>query len=137
VEPNQRGLVAHDIRHHKKTIQKYTLERTKEWWILSWNHDAWPLPSPSNVYEWKNSVQGSLFIVWCYLGIKKRKMGFFHQSSLENKQKAVFTRIWAPGATHRGAWGSKKCCPRCRGAYGNPLGTISCVFVPLLIVLPS
>jgi hypothetical protein len=27
---NQRGLVAHGNKHHKKTIEKHTLERIKE-----------------------------------------------------------------------------------------------------------
>jgi len=27
--PNQRGLVAHGNRHHCKTIEKYTIERTR------------------------------------------------------------------------------------------------------------
>ena len=40
-------------------------------------------------------MQRSLFIVWGYLGFKRRKLGFIHRSSLKNKQKTVFTRIWS------------------------------------------
>jgi len=40
-------------------------------------------------------MQRSLFIVWGYLGFMRRKLGFIHRSSLKNKQKTVFTRIWS------------------------------------------
>jgi len=34
-------------------------------------------------------MQGSLFIAWGYLGVKRRKLGFIRRYSLENKQKVV------------------------------------------------
>jgi len=45
-----------------------------------------------------------MHIVLGYLGIKRRKLGFIHRSSLENKQKVVFNRYWVHGCIKQGAW---------------------------------
>jgi len=71
-------------------------------------------------------VQGSLFITWGYLGIKRRKSGFICWSNLENKQKSLSAHLWAPGAV--------AIVVPCAGAHGVGVGAPEAVpydiFVP-------
>jgi len=58
---------------------------------------AWPLPYFAGfINEWK-SVQGSMFIVYYYLGIKRVKIGFSTKNILENKQSALPACVNAQG----------------------------------------
>jgi hypothetical protein len=63
------------------------------------------------------SVQGSLFIMHHYLGVKRRKLGFFPTKSVWKTSKQHFL----PTAMH-GAHRAVAMAASCTGAHGSCLG---------------
>jgi len=73
-------------------------------------------------------MRGYLFIMHHYLGVKRKKLGFYNwKQLLENKQKASPDRHSC--VRRMGIWDIKKCCLMRRGTWGNASSVNFAVFV--------
>jgi len=94
--------MANDI--NTKKIEKHTQERRMEILCLE-APDVWRLPYTARFLNEKKSVEGSLFIMHDYLGVKRMKIGFFHQKRLVKQQLMVVSMRETYDLVSMSTWG--------------------------------